>query len=62
MGKYDEGNNDWIMMDNRPGEWYVAYHGIRISGMHQVVTNVMNQGLMSGKGQTMKFHKCLKTG
>ena len=27
LGKYDDGNNDWIAMDNNKNEWAVAYHG-----------------------------------
>ena len=27
-GKFDNGNNTWIGMDNSPGEWCVAYHGV----------------------------------
>ena len=40
-------------MDNNPGEWYVAYHGISIPNnklMHQVVSNVMKGGLIQGPG------------
>ena len=28
LDKYDQGNNDWIGMDNKEGEWCVAYHGV----------------------------------
>ena len=28
MDQYDNGNNTWIGMNNSPGEWCVAYHGI----------------------------------
>ena len=30
MGKYDNGNDDWIAYDNREGEWCVAYKPIKI--------------------------------
>lgn len=36
-------SEDWLGQDNNPGEWYVAYHGIRIGDrktMHQVVSNI----------------------
>jgi hypothetical protein len=52
-------------MDNNDGEWYVAYHGIRIGDnkkMHQVVSNVMNNGLIEGANQYHEDDKCLKTG
>ena len=28
MDIYDNGNNDWLAMNNNPNEWAVAYHGI----------------------------------
>ena len=28
LDKYDNGNNDWIGMNNKEGEWCVAYHGV----------------------------------
>ena len=28
IDKYDNGNNEWIGMDNTEGEWCVAYHGL----------------------------------
>ena len=28
LDKYDNGNNDWIGMNNGEGEWCVAYHGV----------------------------------
>ena len=27
LNKYDEGNNTWLGMQNKKGEWWVAYHG-----------------------------------
>ena len=26
LNKYDNGNNDWLACNGRPGEWCVAYH------------------------------------
>ena len=26
--KFDNGNDDWLEMDGRKGEWAVAFHGI----------------------------------
>ncbi len=52
-------------MDNNPGEWYVAYHGIRISDnkvMHQVVSNIMNEGMIPGPAQAYENGTCIKTG
>jgi hypothetical protein len=28
LGKYDDGDDTWVGMDNSDGEWNVAYHGI----------------------------------
>ncbi|MCQ2818373.1 MAG: hypothetical protein MJ252_13990 [archaeon] len=28
-GRYDDGNNDWLDYCNVPGEWWIAYHGMR---------------------------------
>ena len=28
LDKYDNGDNSWIGMNNSPGEWCVAYHGV----------------------------------
>ena len=28
-GKYDNGNDNWLMMDNNPEEWYVFFHGTK---------------------------------
>ena len=42
-GKYDKGNDDWLMMDNRPGEYAVAYHGLRNHGK-EAVKNIVGEG------------------
>jgi hypothetical protein len=28
FGKFDNGNNDWLAKNGRPGEWAVAFHGV----------------------------------
>ena len=28
LGKYDDGNNDWLAYNGNPNEWAVAYHGV----------------------------------
>ena len=39
--QYDNGNNTWIGMNNSPGEWCVAYHGVgRYSGSSDNVKNI----------------------
>jgi hypothetical protein len=50
-GKYPEPISKWLAMDNNPGEWYVVYHGIRIPDnklMHQVVSNIVKEGMLPG--------------
>ena len=32
MDVYDNGNNDWLAMNNNSNEWAVAYHGIGKAG------------------------------
>jgi len=27
VGKYDNGNDNWLLMDNNSEEWYVMFHG-----------------------------------
>jgi hypothetical protein len=52
-------------MDNNPGEWYVAYHGIHNQDnkvMHQVVSNIMKEGMIPGIAQAYENDKCKKTG
>ncbi len=61
LGKYDNGNNDWLSMNNIPGEWYVAYHGIRAPNMHQVAGSIINQGLQPGQYQACQNYICSKT-
>lgn len=45
--KYDDGNNTWMCLDGRKGEWAVAYHGTK---QHALVPIIMN-GLQAGSRQ-----------
>ena len=36
LDEYDNGNNDWIAMDNNPKEWAVAYHGTSSSAVKPI--------------------------
>ena len=38
--RYDNGNNTWIGMNNSPGEWCVAYHGIARNKSSDEVKNI----------------------
>jgi hypothetical protein len=31
VNEYDDGNNDWLSYDNRPGEWCISYSGLSIN-------------------------------
>ena len=56
LDKYDNGNNDWLKMDNNPNEWAIAYHGIgRQSPDVEKITNlIIEGGLKAGKYQSLK--------
>ncbi len=28
LKKYDKGDDTWLMMNDKPGEWAVAFHGV----------------------------------
>jgi hypothetical protein len=43
-GKYDNGNNTWLGMNNIPGEWCVAYHGTA----HQNIKSISSSALRVG--------------
>jgi hypothetical protein len=64
-GKYPEPISKWLTMDNNPGEWYVAYHGIGNPDnkvMHQIVSNIMKEGMIPGPRQVHENDKCRITG
>lgn len=47
-GKYDGGDNTWMCMDGKPGEWAVAYHGTKHCFLGQIFGS---GGLKAGAGQ-----------
>ena len=52
MNKYDNGNNDWIAMNNNVNEWADAYHGIgRWSNNVENVARLIFQGQQFKPGQ-----------
>ena len=55
LGTYDNGDNTWIGMCNKDGEFAVAYHGIRSN--IEAVKNILNSYLKSGKIKLMKMMK-----
>ena len=70
LGKYDNGNNDWLACNGNKNEWAVAYHGIGISqnyNLENVINNIANEGFKIGKTHACQFdddlnHKGQKVG
>ena len=71
INKYDNGNNDWLACDGRPGEWYVAYHGAcrgnSSEQIKQIIKPILQQNLKPGSGQGFSgsndiFHPGQKVG
>jgi hypothetical protein len=52
IGKYDNGNNIWLGMENIPGEWCVAYHGTAHSSVKDITKSPLRSGSHNvyGKG------------
>ena len=60
LGKYDDGDNTWIGMNNSIGEWYVAYHGVasgQFSNNVKNVTGAIYKGTFK-KGNGQAHAKC----
>ena len=55
INKYDNGNNDWLACDGRPGEWCVAYHGACVRNtsdqIKQIIKPILQNNLRPGAGQ-----------
>ena len=55
LGKYDNGNNDWLSCNGRPGEWCVAYHGACVRNtsdeIKQIIKPILENNLKPGGGQ-----------
>jgi hypothetical protein len=60
IGKYDNGNNDWLACNGRPGEWCVAYHGTCCNSnsdqIKQTIKIILEQNLKPGGGQAYSSH------
>ena len=46
-GRYDEKNDAWLMMDENPEEWAVAFHGVSFPSSPYRKTTVL-KSIMSG--------------
>ena len=53
LGKYDNGDNTWIGMQNKPGEFPVAYHGIGCNSNNPfpIAGRIVDEGFIIGKRQ-----------
>jgi hypothetical protein len=55
INKYDNGNNDWLACDGRPGEWCIAFHGACVRStsdqIKQIIKPILEQNLRPGAGQ-----------
>jgi hypothetical protein len=50
-GKYDNGNNIWLGMNNGPGEWCVGYHGTAHSSVKDITSSPLNSGSNNAYGK-----------
>jgi len=56
LGKYDNGNNDWLGNDGNKNEWAIAYHGIGVKmgskfTLEKVTNCILKEGFKPGYGQ-----------
>lgn len=58
LGKYDNGNDDWLKMDGNSNEWAIAYHGIgkkgNITNTENITNLIITGGFKKGDGQGCK--------
>ena len=58
LGKYDDGDDTWLGMDNSDGEWNVAYHGIgrgqSSSDVKKIVGLIYKGSFKKGSAQVHK--------
>ena len=61
VGKYDNGNDDWLAFDNRKGEWCIAYHGVAqgttSNDAKKVVGIIATSNLKKGFSQIYKDYE-----
>ena len=49
---FDGGDNTWLGTDNKEGEWYVGYHGVKST---YAIRNIILEGFKKGPGQQEKY-------
>jgi hypothetical protein len=47
-GKYDSGDNAWLMNHGAVGEWAIAFHGIRGEFIPLKLINIIKYGFIHG--------------
>mgnify|MGYP006916127626 CR=1 FL=1 len=52
---YDNGNNDWLEMNNNPNEWAVAYHGIGKASNTKDTESITNKIIKGGDFKSGSF-------
>jgi len=61
VGKYDNGNDDWLAYNGNKNEWAIAYHGIGIGGgcktVEEATHNIYTGGFKPGSGQLHRNEK-----
>jgi hypothetical protein len=67
MNLYDEGNNNWLMMDGNQDEWAAVFHGVFFPTAGNKMRSIMNgrvsgNMLRAGIGQQRKNDHCLRNG
>jgi hypothetical protein len=58
LNKYDNGNNDWLACNGRPGEWCIAYHGAchgqTSDNVKKNIKAILETNLRPGGGQAYR--------
>ena len=58
LNKYDNGNNDWLACNGRPGEWCIAYHGAcngqSSDNVKKGIKSILETNLRPGGGQAYR--------
>ena len=59
LSKYDNGNNDWLACNGRPGEWCVTYHGAchgqSSDNVKKGIKSILETNLKAGSRQAYQY-------